>query len=274
MKTPGPPKKCFVIAPIGVVGSTTRRKSDQVFKHIISNAITPLGYKAVRADHIQEPGIITSQIIQEIVDAPLVIADLSERNPNVFYELAIRHVTRKPLISMISSGEPIPFDVQATRIIQYDLSDLDTVDQAREAIAKQVESMMEENYTPYDNPVSSALELKLLKESKNPEQRSIAEVMQAISDLRNQVNLLSRPKSSQEDEMIQSKRRMLKDLYEKRAYATAELKEVKSRLGAAGEKTSDKEYERLRYRESSLDEYLNGLNATIIELVEELDAYH
>lgn len=87
-------KVCFVIAPIGEEESETRKRSDQVLKHIITAPVEGLGYEVIRADKISEPGIITSQIIEYIVDADLVVADLTERNPNVFYELALRHATR------------------------------------------------------------------------------------------------------------------------------------------------------------------------------------
>jgi len=77
-------KKCFVIAPLGSDGSEVRKRSDQVLKHIIKPAASECGYEATRADEISEPGIITSQVIQRIVDDHLVIADLTDRNPNVF----------------------------------------------------------------------------------------------------------------------------------------------------------------------------------------------
>jgi len=69
----------------------------------------------MRADELAEPGIITSQVIQHIVDDQLVIADLTERNPNVFYELALRHALRKPVVQIIHRGEAIPFDVAGMR---------------------------------------------------------------------------------------------------------------------------------------------------------------
>lgn len=81
-------KICFVIAPIGEEGSDIRRRSDQVFKHIIAPAAKDCGYETIRADKISEPGIITSQVILHLVEDALVIADLTGRNPNVFYELA------------------------------------------------------------------------------------------------------------------------------------------------------------------------------------------
>lgn len=176
-------KVCFVISPIGEEDSDTRKRSDQVLKHIITGPIEQLGYEVIRADKISEPGIITSQIIEHIVEAALVIADLTEKNPNVFYELALRHAIRKPLVQIIKTGEVIPFDVAATRIIKFDLHNPDSVASAREEILSQVQSL-EAGKSEVHNPISASLDLKMLKESGNPEERSLADIVEAISDLR------------------------------------------------------------------------------------------
>lgn len=94
-------KICFVIAPIGEEGSETRKRSDQILKYIIAPAATECGYEPKRADSFATPGIITKQIIEQLIDAPLVIADLTDYNPNVFYELAVRHAVRKPVVQLI-----------------------------------------------------------------------------------------------------------------------------------------------------------------------------
>jgi hypothetical protein len=176
-------KICFVISPIGEEGSEVRERSDQILKHIITSSVEQLGYTIIRADKIAEPGIITTQIIEHIVDAELVIADLTDKNPNVFYELAIRHAIRKPLVQMIKKGEVIPFDVAATRIIQFDLHSLDSVAAAKEEIVSQVKSL-EAGKNEINNPISVSLDLKLLKESGNIEERSLADIVEALSDLR------------------------------------------------------------------------------------------
>ena len=176
-------KICFVISPIGEEGSEVRERSDQILKHIISSSVEQLGYTIIRADKISEPGIITTQIIEHIVDADLVIADLTDKNPNVFYELAIRHAIRKPLVQMIKKGEVIPFDVAATRIIQFDLQSLDSVAAAKEEIISQVKSL-EAGKSEIHNPISVSLDLKVLKESGNIEERSLADIVEAVSDLR------------------------------------------------------------------------------------------
>ena len=184
-------KVCFVISPIGDNESDIRKCSDKVLKHIITPSVEPFGYEVIRADKISEPGIITTQIIQYIVDSALVVADLSERNPNVFYELALRHASRKPLVQMIKKGETIPFDVAATRIIHFDIQDLDSVDQAKTDIANQIKAL-EAGKGEMDNPISVSLDLKMLKESENPEQRSLADVVEAITDLRGAVILIDK----------------------------------------------------------------------------------
>ena len=183
MTTKHEKKICFIISPIGEEGSETRERSDQVLKHIITGPVEQLGYDVIRADKISEPGIITTQIIEHIVESALVIADLTEKNPNVFYELALRHAIRKPLVQMIKKGEVIPFDVAATRIIQFDLHSLDSVAAAKEDILSQVKSL-EAGKSEVHNPISVSLDLKVLKESGSIEERSLADVVEAISDLR------------------------------------------------------------------------------------------
>ena len=103
--------------------------------------------------------MITSQVIQHIVDDPLVIADLTDRNPNVFYELAIRHMLRKPLVQLIMKGEQIPFDVAGTRTIHVNHRDLDSVEEAKTEIGAQVKSL-EENSSEIESPISVSLDLQ------------------------------------------------------------------------------------------------------------------
>ncbi|MEM7483260.1 MAG: hypothetical protein AAF481_19000 [Acidobacteriota bacterium] len=176
-------KPCFVIAPIGDSESSIRKRSDQVLKHIIRPAVEECGYSAVRADEIDRPGLITSQVIQRVVSDPLVIADLTDRNPNVFYELAIRHAIRKPLVQIIKKGERIPFDVANQRTVQVDHHDLDSVDAARKEIVAQVKSL-EADPTELETPISVSLDLQMLRQSEDPEERSLAELVSVLTEVR------------------------------------------------------------------------------------------
>lgn len=149
-------KICFVISPIGDEGSDKRSRSDKVLKHIITPAVKECGYETIRADNIPEPGIITSHVIQHLIDDPLVIADLSESNPNVFYELAIRHFIGKPIVQIIQTRESIPFNVFPISTIKFDLGDLDSVEKCKNEIVSQIHSV-EDNRSIVDNPITNVL---------------------------------------------------------------------------------------------------------------------
>ena len=176
-------KICFVISPIGEADSDTRKRADLVLKYVIRPAVEACGYKAVRADEIDKPGMITSQVIQHVVSDPLVVADLTERNPNVFYELAIRHALRTPLVQIIRKGEAIPFDVAGTRTISVDHKDLESVECAKNDIMSQIKAL-EKDSSAQETPISVSLDLQILKQSDKPEDRSLADLVAAVSDLR------------------------------------------------------------------------------------------
>jgi len=175
-------KLCFVIAPIGDPETDIRKRSDQILKHVIRPALKERGYEAQRADEISGPGIITAQVIQKLIDAPLVVADLTGWNANVFYELAIRHAFGKPVIQLIRKGENIPFDVAAMRTIQLDHQDLDSVEEVKAEIMRQIDAV--EAGAKSENPVSVTVDLQALRQSGDPQQKGLADVLSAITDLR------------------------------------------------------------------------------------------
>lgn len=192
-------KKCFVIAPIGEEGSEIRGRSDKVLEHIIKPMVDECGYEAIRADEISEPGIITSQIIQHLIDDDLVIADLTERNPNVYYELAVRHVIKRPIVQIIQVGETIPFDVAGTRTIYVDHRDLDSVANCKRELVKQIRSV-EKDPSKVDTPISVAIDLEFLRKSENPLEKSSAEIISMLQDIRSMVSdIESVPRRSRVD---------------------------------------------------------------------------
>lgn len=194
-------KVCFVIAPIGEADSEIRKRSDQVLKHIVRPAATSCDYKVLRADEIEKPGMITSQVIQHVVNEQLVIADLTGWNPNVFYELAIRHAIRKPVIQLINKGDRIPFDVAGSRTIYIDLHDLDSVETAKQEIIAQVRAL-ESDTMAIETPISVSLDLQLLRQSEKPEERSLADILASVSDLRTSVGKIEAKIGTQDGESI------------------------------------------------------------------------
>lgn len=182
-------KSCFVIAPIGEMDSHVRRRSDQLLRHLIRPVVEPLGYTVHRADELHDEGLITNHVIERVIESDLVIADLAGRNPNVFYELAVRHAARNPVVHLNEHGEDIPFDVANMRAIAYSLTDLDLVDQAREELKRKVEAIEQASATA-PNPITAAVDLQALRASGDPGKERLAEVLDAVDDLRTEVRSL------------------------------------------------------------------------------------
>lgn len=133
-------KKCFVVSPIGEEGSQTRANADKLFKYIVKPVCEACEFDPVRVDLLNDAGSISQNILEQLEEAELVIADVSEHNPNVFYEMGYRARTKKPMIHLKKKGEALPFDVNSIRTFEYDLTDLDSVDEIKERLTRTVES--------------------------------------------------------------------------------------------------------------------------------------
>ena len=70
----------------------------------------------------------------------MVIADISDQNPNVFYETAVRNAVKKPIIFIRSPEQKPPFDIQDTRAIAIDMSKPDVWLPAMDKLKRQIES--------------------------------------------------------------------------------------------------------------------------------------
>lgn len=140
-------KECFIISPIGKDNTEKRIHADRVLKEIIEPAID--GYcKAVRSDRIARPGRISDQMIEYLANDIPAIVDLTYLNPNVFYELALRHVTAKPYIQLIMKGHELPFDVFDTRAIEYSYETQEEIEKAINEIMAQIKAIQEQGMKP------------------------------------------------------------------------------------------------------------------------------
>lgn len=179
-----PDSTCFVICPIGESNTETRKKSDKVLNCIVRPALQKSGLIAIRSDQLASPGMITTQVIGQILTARLVIADLTEHNPNVFYELAIRHAFRKPVVQILMAGEKPPFDVSGMRTIPYSL-DLEGAIEAKEEIERSIDEVLSDTYE-VQSPVTIAASLEELTRTGSPESqvimRSVVDQLRALED--------------------------------------------------------------------------------------------
>jgi len=175
-------KICFIIAPIGDLGSDIRKRSDDILDYMIKPVTKEFGYETIRADEIPEPGIITSQVILQVKNADLVIADLTGKNPNVFYELAVRHSIGKPVIQIIKSTDSIPFDVLPMRTIRFEWTYLKNTEQFKNELRKQIETI-EKNPGKAESPISEAISLEDLNKSKNPLNKNITRIISMLQEI-------------------------------------------------------------------------------------------
>jgi nucleoside 2-deoxyribosyltransferase len=108
----------FVLTQIGADGSAERSRTDQVTKYIIKPVCKEKGLDALRADRDPTPGRITNQVVRHIVESDVVIADLTGRNANVYYELGIAHSFNRPVILLVDDPDMLVFDTKDERVIR------------------------------------------------------------------------------------------------------------------------------------------------------------
>ncbi len=185
--TPEPTSKpvCFVISPIGEEGSDVRKAADQTLKHLIRKALGD-HYDIKRGDEDSNPGSITSQIVESILEADLVVADLSGFNPNVYYEVAVAHGYDKPTVHIQHRDERPAFDLKDMRIIRYNLNDPDELETAQKSLAE-LARFARRTPDKVLTPLSDARRFIQLADSQDPIAQSNVEVIEQLRSLRTEV---------------------------------------------------------------------------------------
>ncbi len=200
-------KLCFVIGPIGAEGTKERRHSEWVLEEIIRPVMASFpAFDVKRADEDDRPGLIDAQIITDLLDADLVIADLSSYSPNAYYEIGIRHMAQKPIIHMQLAEETIPFDLRLYRAIRFSINTPTEIRKAREALKAHVAATQRDGYQ-VENPVTKARGAVQLKEHATPPEQVL---LDQIADLNRRVARIEQPRPinvrwsqpSQEDDAI------------------------------------------------------------------------
>jgi hypothetical protein len=105
---------CFVMMPFG-------EWFDKYYKEIYIPAIKEAGFEPVRADELFSTGSVVEQIWEQIQKSKVLLADLTGKNPNVFYELGLAHAAKKPVIFTSGYIDDVPFDLRHLRVIIYEV---------------------------------------------------------------------------------------------------------------------------------------------------------
>jgi len=142
----------FVISPFG-------EPYDAYWEEIFAPALRKAGLEPRRGDSMFASGNVVRQIWDMVLDAEIVLAELSEVNANVYYELGLAHAAGKPCILLTSDSASIPFDLRVQRHIVYDTIRPAWSTRLEEAIARAVQETVANPAGALVFPPSVALEV-------------------------------------------------------------------------------------------------------------------
>jgi hypothetical protein len=166
--------ECFIVMPFGVKvfpdGSGRTYDFDKVYRVLIQRAVREAGMKPIRADERVSSALIHTDMFRDLRDRRVVLADLSLENPNVFYELGIRHVmSSNGTVLMCRKGFALPFDVKLSRVIFYDFDGVSLDWEEVERVLKHLKVALQEARKGLpDSPVHALLESVLREEDGAP----------------------------------------------------------------------------------------------------------
>ena len=128
---------CFVIMPFSSV-------FDSEYSNIIRPAIEIAGLKCIRADEIYSKPQVTANIWKALRSSRIVIAELSGKNINVFYELGLAHALGKPAIIITRNEKDVPFDLKALRYLYYDINNPAWGDNLKSNLTEMIQGVLKE----------------------------------------------------------------------------------------------------------------------------------
>jgi nucleoside 2-deoxyribosyltransferase len=141
----------FVICQVGTEDSNVRKRADEIYNYIVKPVVAEHNLTPTRSDLDATPGQVTAQIIQSLTSAAVIIADLTGRNPNVYYELGVAHSFGKPVVILVDSVESLSFDTAQERVIEIGTGERLGVEEAEKAKLKLREAMqlvLDPDYRP------------------------------------------------------------------------------------------------------------------------------
>jgi nucleoside 2-deoxyribosyltransferase len=182
---------CFVISPIGADASPTRRSIDGLVDAVIEPLLSDLGFSVRVAHRMANAGSINNQVIELLLSANLVVANLTDLNPNVMYELAVRHAVRKPIVTLAEDDTRLPFDIADQRTIFF-RNDMAGVPELRRKLKAAIEEAMKN--TEPDNPIYRVAQTQVMREvARTGEQQFLLQKIDRLEMLIGQIASTSQP---------------------------------------------------------------------------------
>jgi hypothetical protein len=187
-------KTCFVMMPISDAAGYEPGHFGRVYNYIIKPACQKAGFDAIRADEVQNTNVIILDILKRILDADMVLCDLSTRNPNVMYELGIRQAFNKPVTLIKDDLTERIFDTGMIRDVPYSASlRVDTIEKAIEEIA----TSLRNTYEGAGRETNSLIQLLGIESATLPAPEKITPdthvLLNAIRDLGKRISAIEAP---------------------------------------------------------------------------------
>lgn len=205
------PRDCFVIMPFSATASCTKKEWTQIFEQVLKPAVESAGLDYVCRRSVATRGNIIGAIVQDLNDSYVVLADLTDKNTNVFYELGVRHATKDRSILIAQKREDIPFDLQAYAYHVYGWK----TPEERQALADRIRQLLVEidsNPDRPDNPVSDFLKVRRPAETEvaavtiTPDETKVAQSLAGLAsdgvDIQKLVETLMQRNRPQDARMI------------------------------------------------------------------------
>lgn len=190
-KSGGDKPVCFVLMPIADVIDYDTGHFGRVYEHLLKPAILAAGYVPVRADDTVKTDYIVVGIIQKIVESAMVVCDFSSRNPNVMYELGIRHAFNKPVVLVKDRKTEKIFDIQGLRYTEYD--ETLRIDSVNKDISK-ITSAISETADGGSEAMNSIVQLAGIKTAEAPKNQTISAdtrlILSAVSSFDKRLDML------------------------------------------------------------------------------------
>lgn len=188
-------KECFIIMPISNNTNYPDGHFDRVYKYLINPACELAGFKAIRADEVNNTNYIALDIIKRIINSDMAICDLSSQNPNVLYELGIRQAFNKPVTLIKDKVTKRIFDIQGFRDFEYDSNlRVDNIEREIESLSELIKNTYESQGSEI-NSLTTLLSLSPAKLQENKEISAESElILNAISSMERRI--LSMEKAS------------------------------------------------------------------------------
>jgi O-acetyl-ADP-ribose deacetylase (regulator of RNase III) len=158
---------CFVIMPFGQKKDPDGKDIDfdTIYKYLIKEGVEQIeGLSCTRCDEIEEAGVVHKKMLEQIYQADVAVVDITTLNPNVFYELGVRHTLADHVTVIIKREDTkIPFNIRPLNAIDYEPTDIAKVAEAKKKIVAFIKNGL--NTRKVDSLVHESLPIRIAEET-------------------------------------------------------------------------------------------------------------